>query len=289
MYIEKLRSLMEKAPAEASDIAEYAQMLTKYVNTVADQVLATERNRAFLISERIDQSEYIARIERANDERNKAHDKACAACKNINDIAARNGKQKIFDFEPQIENINGRIVFTQDNHYLVAKFCADITNELFEQGALQKSEHLIDEVVEKAKEKPYPILQATEMREKINEYEAADKTEELQTFMNDRKSGSVKLRDGSVIEISKPNSYGEYDVKTTNISDLGSADFYFAKRDNHFIGEEIPKNVIQEIAADHGGSIDIKETEPMRSQLLESILNGDYDRTENGEIPDIYH
>ena len=78
-------------------------------------------------------------------------------------------------------------------------------------------------------------------------------------------------------------------MKTTNISDLGSADFYFAKRDNHFIGEEIPKNVIQEIAADHGGPIDIKETEPMRSQLLESILNGDYDRTENGEIPDISH
>lgn len=47
MYIEKLRSLMEKAPGEAADIAEYAQMLTKYVNTVADQVLATERNRAF--------------------------------------------------------------------------------------------------------------------------------------------------------------------------------------------------------------------------------------------------
>lgn len=110
MYIEKLRSLMEKAPGEAADIAEYAQMLTKYVNTVADQVLATERNRAFLISERIDQTEYIARIERANDERNKAHDKACAACKNINDIAARNGKQKIFDFEPQIETINGRMV-----------------------------------------------------------------------------------------------------------------------------------------------------------------------------------
>ena len=151
MYIEKLRSLMEKAPGEAADIAEYAQMLTKYVNTVADQVLATERNRAFLISERIDQTEYIARIERANDERNKAHDKACAACKNINDIAARNGKQKIFDFEPQIETINGRMVFTQDNHYHVAKFCADLTNELFEQGALQKSEHLIDEVVEKAK------------------------------------------------------------------------------------------------------------------------------------------
>lgn len=55
------------------------------------------------------------------------------------------------------------------------------------------------------------------------------------------------------------------------------------------IGEEIPKNVIQEIAADHGGPIDIKETEPMRSQLLESILNGDYDRTENEEIPDISH
>lgn len=153
MYIEKLRSLMEKAPGEAADIAEYAQMLTKYVNTVADQVLATERNRAFLISERIDQSEYIARIERTNDERNKAHDKACAACKNINDIAARNGKQKIFDFEPQIENINGRQIFTQDNHYHVAKFCADLTNELFEQGSLQKSEHLIDEVVEKAKKR----------------------------------------------------------------------------------------------------------------------------------------
>ena len=111
MYIEKLRSLMEKAPGEAADIAEYAQMLTKYVNTVADQVLATERNRAFLISERIDQTEYIARIERANDERNKAHDKACAACKNINDIAARNGKQKIFDFEPQIETIVGDVIF----------------------------------------------------------------------------------------------------------------------------------------------------------------------------------
>ena len=26
MYIEKLRSLMEKAPGEAADIAEYAQM-----------------------------------------------------------------------------------------------------------------------------------------------------------------------------------------------------------------------------------------------------------------------
>lgn len=180
MYIEKLRALMEKVPGEAEDIVQYAQALTKYVNTVADQVLATERNRAFLISERIDQTEYIARIERANDERNKAHDKACAACKNINDIAARNGKQKIFDFEPQIETINGRMVFTQDNHYHVAKFCADLTNELFEQGALQKSEHLIDEVVEKAKEKPYPILQTAEMREKITEYENLNKTEELQ-------------------------------------------------------------------------------------------------------------
>ena len=29
MYIEKLRSLMEKAPGEAADIAEYAQMLSK--------------------------------------------------------------------------------------------------------------------------------------------------------------------------------------------------------------------------------------------------------------------
>ena len=49
------------------------------------------------------------------------------------------------------------------------------------------------------------------------------------------------------------------------------------------------RHVIQEIAADHGGPIDIKETEPMRSQLLESILNGDYDRTENEEISDISH
>ena len=64
----------------------------------ADQVLATERNRAFLISERIDQTEYIARIERANDERNKAHDKACAACKNINDIAESVGFHNFTQF-----------------------------------------------------------------------------------------------------------------------------------------------------------------------------------------------
>lgn len=95
--------------------------------------------------------------------------------------------------------------------------------------------------MEKAKEKPYPILQTAEMREKITEYENLNKTEELQGFMNDRKSGSIKLRDGSMLELSKPNSYGEYDVKTANISDLGSADFYFIKRDNSFIGEEIPK------------------------------------------------
>ena len=94
MYIEKLRALMEKVPGEAEDIVQYAQALTKYVNTVADQVLATERNRAFLISERIDQTEYIARIERANDERNKAHDKACAACKNINDIELGTGSRR---------------------------------------------------------------------------------------------------------------------------------------------------------------------------------------------------
>lgn len=71
MYIEKLSALMEKVPGSADEIVEYAQTLTKYVNTVANQELAIERNRAFLISERIDQSEYIARIEKANDERNK--------------------------------------------------------------------------------------------------------------------------------------------------------------------------------------------------------------------------
>lgn len=36
MYIEKLRALMEKVPGEAEDIVQYAQALTKYVNTVAD-------------------------------------------------------------------------------------------------------------------------------------------------------------------------------------------------------------------------------------------------------------
>lgn len=62
MYIEKLSVLMEKAPGSADEIVEYAQALTKYINTVADQELAIERNRAFLISERIDRSEYIAKV-----------------------------------------------------------------------------------------------------------------------------------------------------------------------------------------------------------------------------------
>lgn len=107
MYIEKLSALMEKVPRSADEIVEYAQALTKYVNTVADQ--------DFLISERINRSEYIARIEKANDERNKVHDKGCAACKNINDIARRNGQQKIFDFEPQMTQEHGLLKFSQDN------------------------------------------------------------------------------------------------------------------------------------------------------------------------------
>lgn len=276
MYIEKLSVLMEKAPGSADEIVEYAQALTKYVNTVADQELAIERNRAFLISERIDRSEYIARIEKTNDERNKVHDKACAACKNINDIARRNGQQKIFDFEPQMTQEHGLLKFSQDNHYRVAKFCADLTNELFEKGTLEKSEHLLDQVVEKAKEKAYPELNKSEMTEKFNEYTSEDISEDLQSFMNERKTGIVTFRDGCQISLKNPTKYGEYDIETFGNISLGGASCYFDKGDNRYIGREIFKNIVMEISGDHGGTVRIEEKEQERSSLLQDVLNGNY-------------
>lgn len=253
---------MEKVPGSADEIVEYAQTLTKYVNTVANQELAIERNRAFLISERIDQSEYIARIEKANDERNKVHDKACAACKNINDIARRNGQQKIFDFEPQMTQEHGLLKFSQDNHYRVAKFCADLTNELFEKGTLEKSEHLLDQVVEKAKDKSYPELNKNEMTEKFNEYASADISEDLQIFMNERKTGIVTFRDGCQISLENPTKYGEYNIETVGNISLGGASCYFDKSENGYIGKEIFKNVVMEISSDHGGVVQIEEKVP---------------------------
>lgn len=288
MYIEKLSTLMEKVPGSAEEIVEYAQALTKYVNTVADQELAIERNRAFLISERIDRSEYMARIEKANDERNKVHDKACAACKNINDIAMRNGQQKIFAFEPQMTQEHGLLKFSQDNHYRVAKFCADLTNELFEKGTLEKSEHLLDQVVEKAKEKAYPELNKSEMTKKFNEYASVDISENLQTFMNEHKSGTITFRDGCQINLKNPTKYGEYDVETFGNISLGGASCYFDKDESGYIGKEIFKNVVMEISSDHGGVVRIEEIEPEKS-LLQDVLNGDYERINSCSTQDIEH
>lgn len=287
MYIEKLSALMEKVPGSADEIVEYAQILTKYVNTVANQELAIERNRAFLISERIDQSEYIARIEKANDERNKVHDKACAACKNINDIARRNGQQKIFDFEPQMTQEHRLIKFSQDNHYRVTKFCADLTNELFEKGTLEKSEHLLDQVVEKAKENSYPELNKNEMTEKFNEYASADISEDLQIFMSERKTGMITFRDGCQISLKNPTKYGEYDIKTVGNISLGGASCYFDKSKNGYIGKEIFKNVVMEISSDHGGTVQIEEKVPEKSSLLQDVLNGDYEHPNSCSAKDI--
>ena len=289
MYIEKLSALMEKVSGSADEIVEYAQALTKYVNTVADQELAIERNRAFLISERIDRSEYMARIEKANDERNKVHDKACLACKNINDIARRNGQQKIFDFEPQITQEYGLLKFSQDNHYHVARFCADLTNELFEKGSLEKSEHLLDQVVEKAKIKTYPALDKNRMADKFAEYSSADISEDLQIFMNERKTGVITFRDGCQISLKNPTKYGEYDVETNRNFSLGGASCYFDKGKNGYIGKEIFKNVIMEISNDHGGAVQIEEKAPERSSLLQDVLNGDYDHFDNCSIENIEH
>lgn len=289
MYIEKIQRLMEKAPGESQDIVDYASYLTKYVNTVAMQELRQDQNRALLVTDRITQEEYISRIERMNEERNNDHDKACAACKNINDIAKRNGLPKIFDFEPQlVQDKTGRMAYSQDNHHKVAGFCASFINEYYERGALKENQYLIDQVAEKAKETPYKPMNKEAMDRAAKDRKTVDLTDIAEEFMKRKKKGKIELRDGVTIEISTYNKYNEMDVVIKGTNNMGSHIPYFDKTDKGFEGIEIPQNVIKEIMDAHGGAVDIK---PQKEEnLFEQVMEGNFDHNpEQGNIIEQEH
>lgn len=142
-------------------------------------------------------------------------------------------------------------------------------------------------MLKKAKEKAYPELNKSEMTEKFNEYTSEDISEDLQSFMNKRKTGIVTFRDGCQISLENPTKYGEYDVETVGCFSLGGTSCYFDKGDNGYIGREIFKNIVMEISGDHGGTVRIEEKEPERSSLLQNVLNGNYEHSNSCSAKDI--
>lgn len=125
------------------------------------------------------------------------------------------------------------------------------------------------------------------MTEKFNEYTSEDISEDLQSFMNERKTGIVTFRDGCQISLKNPTKYGEYDIETFGNISLGGASCYFDKGDNGYIGREIFKNIVMEISGDHGGTVRIEEKEPERSSLLQDVLNGNYEHPNSCSAKDI--
>lgn len=258
MYIEQIEKLMERNPQACDDIVEYAAALTRYVNSVADHEFGIMGAGIRLSAGYMEQPDYIACLERLNDQRNRAHDNACRACESLNNMAQRSGLRNIFDFNPQkLPDKTGRIVYSQENHYQASGFCAEFINESYEKGTLRNQENLFDVVAEHASEEKYNPLTKDTLSHAIQEYKAVGVPEhEVGSLLDSGKPALLQLRDGTCLELQCMNKYKEYDAAVSGSVPKGTAGIYFdTQLKNGASGKEIPRSIIQDVVKEHGGCV----------------------------------
>lgn len=253
MYIEKIHTLFHKAPSEIDDVIDYSMQMVSYVNSVINHQLQQERNRLYLISGRIDQQEYIQKIEALNDNRNQAHDKACLACHNINVIAERHHMPKIFDFE--LEMIKDRNGITkgasQNNHYFVSQFCAQFVNEYYEKGTKEYNVNIMDDIANR--DKPYNVKELSKMETVANEWINHLSESKIAPYIEAGQK-DIRLQDDVNIHIVKNNMDYSVDVQIAGkgcIDDISPDNAFFFDKNGY--GQDVPISVIQEIVLEHGG------------------------------------
>lgn len=252
MYSEKISQLIERcqnSPVDLDDIVDNVNLIVKYVNTV---ITGSLKRQAMQF--RLEGEDFRILCDELNTSRIQAHDKACEAIVVMNNIAARHGMIKIFDFELEQRTHNTHLQrYTADNHTKVAIFAGELINELYEQGQMifKNQETVLDQVTDLGKQAL--IKNSEDLQERADACVEKNTLDLNKLFIEQNNSEIfIKLRDGSNELQIEPNIYkgNIYDVNVTTKEPVPEFDIY-PQRDNTYF--DVPAHLLKDIIDKHGG------------------------------------
>lgn len=231
----------------------------------------------------------LSQIEMLNNKRNYAHDKMCEAMSEINFMAKEKGMEKIFDFELEPMQKNGKFVgYSQDNHYKTAGFCAIMADELLYLGretykTLKDIERLEENITEKVERKLIEKLSLEHLQLKLQEFEKEHFSLNTIMSLNDNVALEITFRDktGSLTI----NPLDEYSVQVIE-SNLDKDSALLDYLDSDGTGE-IPKYMLKDEISLHDGYNIVayyeleKEMDILQQQAQEAISRQNIDINRN--------
>ena len=285
MYAEKLLELAGKIKSE--DLREeFTDCINKcfdYTNTIAMTAFQIEMSDGD-----------VTKIDFYNGKRNNEHDRLCKALNSLNIMAQEKGMEKIFDFELQEMQKNGRFAgYSQDNHYKTAEMASLLINEINYLGrhtyrTLSEIEKMQTELVEQAQRHSMSKLSYEKMVSQMEKYnETHYGIDKILRENPDKEIVIESIKNGDRIAIVQNDDFS-FDVSESYISENTELSDFLNEDGT---GEDIPISMLRDYIEENQGFnvISMHELEQeIEQDSFEDFLAEANERAKN-EIRTISH